>query len=314
MPLREPSIFMFERPCQNPECVHSSMMVAEDEHDGSSIGTCANDVMVLIQWIRDAGGVPGACVACGHNEGGTLKVDDGDWVGRLCRGHAIAYFAHALDVPSFWAVVEDAGGDPEKVHALHGDFYADGYAWQPYPIGSEMAAEYVRMMDELPGFDEEGEYALEPADYRRLLDLMQAGYREVTGLDLEDFTAEAMFSRLIMGEQFRRSANITDKVALFRDGMLEIAARLYREVDPQGLVRLHGEAGAETYRVNARDLVARMHGESRDVGVDRMSVKVAQSFGDLLATPSDQSPEMRRLAERLVAELAEPIAKLADAG
>jgi hypothetical protein len=307
MPIRQPRLIYLDCPCAWDECVEDALVAVCDASGQTLKATCLNHGHALFEALRHAPSEAfgeGHCVACGANR--VARLEDGEWYGELCRGHALAYLSRSLAPDAFDAIVEDAGGDPEAVHALHGDYYVDGRAWQPIPLGHERAEDYVRAMTELPGFDDDGEYDFGEADREALGRLMIEGYREVTGLDLDEPVAKMMYSSLVMDEHFRRENCFADNVSGVRPDMVRVAERLYAEVDTQGLVALHG-ASPNPYSRNARDLVSRLHGERQECSVEIMAVRVVQSFGFRGLDEREIPPAVWVLAERLVAEVAIPM-------
>jgi hypothetical protein len=106
---------------------------------GATLLLCPNCVPLhLAVRMHRFDGTPGVCLCSpdGAEIGETFLVDSGDYEGRFCRGHAIAFLLHALRPRDFARVTADAGGDPEAVFLLHGDFYTEeGVPWQAHLYG-----------------------------------------------------------------------------------------------------------------------------------------------------------------------------------
>jgi hypothetical protein len=304
LPLRENPVRGFDLRCANPRCVHGASLLADV--DGVVVAAvCLNDSGLLLDKVRASEGASGHCVACRGEAPNTVRLDDGAWEGVLCRGHAIAYVARALTPEAFEAVCEDAGGDPERVFALHHDFYEDGFALQPIALGAEQVQAYVDAMEELPGFDEEGDYDYRPEDIAELVRLMKQGFLDYAGVEIDDNIADHMIGDIVMFAGFEREQRFVDRVAGFRPVMLERALKLYAQVDPQGLVALHG-AEPNPYENNARDLVRRMWGEEQERYPNVMLQRVLQSFGDPGMDLSSVTPQMAELAVRVARDVAHP--------
>jgi hypothetical protein len=119
----------------------------------------------------------------------------------------VAYVSHTLAPLAFRRIVDDAGGDPEDVHALHMDFYEpeQGTAHQPYPISTAALAEYIAGLEYLPEWDPDEE-AWDPVIVK-LLALASKGYREKSGLELDEVAARQLVSPALMDEEFRRGGS-----------------------------------------------------------------------------------------------------------
>jgi hypothetical protein len=216
MPLTRPRRFTFDRACDSPGCTFGSMVLIEEVQWGGRLkelagqilaGTCLNHIHVLLDRLPLLEGEPGDCIACPGSQRSCLHVRDGDWHGTLCRGHAMAYVSHTLAPPAYRRIVDDAGGDPEDVHALHRDFYEpeQGTAHQPYPVGTDSLAEYIAGLEYLPEWDPDEE-AWDPVIVK-LLSLAGEGYQEKTGLELDEEVARQLVAAALMNEEFRRGGS-----------------------------------------------------------------------------------------------------------
>jgi hypothetical protein len=116
--------------CEWPECHGRAGVIIEG--DTATLHACFNHVHdVLMARGGLLRGVPRRCLACGTVHAETFNANVTDYEASLCAEHLTAFLNHDLQPKAFQRLAKDAG-DPERVHALHGDFYsARGRALQP---------------------------------------------------------------------------------------------------------------------------------------------------------------------------------------
>lgn len=94
---------------------------------------CPNHASGDVDVLLDVPCRSGHCVACGRGADDVLALDAVDYRADFCRTHARQLVWRALEPDACRRLVRDAGGDPEAVFMLHGDFYdpETGVALQP---------------------------------------------------------------------------------------------------------------------------------------------------------------------------------------
>jgi len=241
---------------------------------GTSHGWCLNHLVKMVHPLlagvqRSPEALPaGVCVACGDSAR-VVHVDDGQWHGELCPGHALAYLSHSLSPIAFRNILTEAGTDQNAIFALHDDFYTDqGDAWQPAGIALPSLSARIHNLRTLPDYSEDTGYAWEAELYLELVQLARADYRHWSGLEeeLTDFLADVLVCEVISAGSFRRSEifavsrPVTDQQTEALRATLEpvLAATIPAAGDPVICRRLSGWMSERLWAGQTQEKIARI--------------------------------------------------------